>query len=92
MRGDDPETLAWLGHLDGTPPRARGRHASRPGALVAVGNTPTCAGTTDPTTGIGLGRREHPRMRGDDGYTDTGRALYNGTPPRARGKHSGPAV
>ena len=66
VRGDDQgilylDSIAW-----GTPPRARGRPTRARYRWSTSGNTPACAGTTYGGEPCGSGRKEHPRVRGDD--------------------------
>ena len=91
VRGDDIPNGRWPVSVPGTPPRARGRR--RPVTLHAghLGNTPACAGTTQPCSSSTTRTREHPRVRGDDRAITDERYFPFGTPPRARGRRMVPS-
>ena len=90
VRGDDLRQHPSARFALGTPPRARGRHPHRPDRRRGHRNTPACAGTTYDAANPLAGVEEHPRVRGDDLDTITGRHNRAGTPPRARGRRTHP--
>ena len=86
VRGDDTtESNPYAIHI-GTPPRARGRRRCARRCGTWRGNTPACAGTTPSGSQTAPGRREHPRVRGDDVRVIRFSGVPPGTPPRARGR------
>ena len=86
VRGEDTFSLSVGDAIQGTPPRARGRH-NRERLLEAVnGNTPACAGKTRTENAASHVAREHPRVRGEDFLRVETVPDSTGTPPRARGR------
>ncbi len=66
VRGDDDPDAKAPKWEAGGPPRARGRRAVCRRRQREQGRTPACAGTTTAATRWRRGRREDPRVRGDD--------------------------
>ena len=65
VRGDvAAATVCQRGH-EGSPPRARGRHAGRHMTPNGLGLTPACAGTSSAWVAVVPPSRAHPRVRGD---------------------------
>ncbi len=79
-------------HQTGTAPRARGRLPRTERLPVWVRNSPACAGTTPGSTGQSAGRREQPRVRGDDRRGRPAPDGHSGTAPRARGRPEAPST
>ncbi len=86
VRGDDHGGHRPVGGADGTAPRARGRPASAARSIEPDRNSPACAGTTPLPWSPPPGRREQPRVRGDDRQVLRGEPAAVGTAPRARGR------
>ena len=55
-------------------------------AHAVGGITPACAGKSKIQKPLVLGRRDHPRVRGEKTYWLSRWARFSGSPPRARGK------
>ena len=89
MRGKDlPATGRRLRGL-GSPPHARGRLQKRFSYEFRNGITPACAGKTSGPPTRSLRRRDHPRMRGEDGAMSCLGRTSRGSPPHARGRRRG---
>ena len=66
VRGDDADADPLAGAVQGSPPRARGRHRPRWPRRRVPGLTPACAGTTAAHRLLLWSWQAHPRVRGDD--------------------------
>ena len=88
LRGDHWTYLGILTGLIGSPPLARGPPVVAIGAVMIVGITPACAGTTRYRRSWNGGRRDHPRLRGDHSPRRSSSARLSGSPPLARGPQS----
>ena len=86
MRGEDADTCAQIEALPGSPPHARGRPGQAVRAGSRAGITPACAGKTACLPRPSAERRDHPRMRGEDGWALTKGLSTPGSPPHARGR------
>ena len=71
---------------EGSPPHARGRRRSGEKRWIAGRITPACAGKTLAASRLRRGRRDHPRMRGEDRGREWERWFDGGSPPHARGR------
>ena len=71
---------------NGTSPRARGKHQHVKVGLGPIRNIPACAGKTANHERFGKKDREHPRVRGENGFRRSTALPDGGTSPRARGK------
>ena len=70
----------------GSPPRVRGKVTSLIPALPLHGITPACAGKSIVEFGNSAVSRDHPRVCGEKVYYNGGFAVFQGSPPRVRGK------
>ena len=66
MRGEDLAKTLMYSTLRETPPHARGRLDKAKDWAGRCRNTPACAGKTDKSVFLLLGKWKHPRMRGED--------------------------
>ena len=89
MRGEDPKAAFTSDAPVGSPPHARGRLHLNSRRIVVQGITPACAGKTSSRASNAPPRRDHPRMRGEDGVPFEKYARYWGSPPHARGRLAG---
>ena len=87
VRGENFVTRKICSAKPGTSPRARGKPVFGDGVRKNAGNIPACAGKTPTPPPTGVGREEHPRVRGENLCSRTGACNGHGTSPRARGKH-----
>ena len=85
MRGDKFTVRLLPVKLTGSPPHARGQAVFEDFRSVPTRITPACAGIRWVPGWLPSARRDHPRVRGDKRETAAGRALPEGSPPRARG-------
>ena len=72
--------------VQGSPPRARGRHCGTEDRATHPGLTPACAGTSRPGHLRWAGAGAHPRVRGDVFSVVWAVPSGVGSPPRARGR------
>ena len=86
MRGEDSAQYTRRNRPAGSPPHARGRLAGLPRNIACTRITPACAGKTTSKQASTTFRRDHPRMRGEDGIEDLQAMLSKGSPPHARGR------
>ena len=87
--GDDNQRRPAEAPTMGLPPRVRGRPPDGQFRGVGRGMTPACAGTTRRWRPRPAGRRDYPRVCGDDPASlTTGSGLW-GLPPRVRGRPQG---
>ena len=84
--GEDYLSRVFCVHILGTPPRVRGRLGHLPVAHLYVRNTPVCAGKTICYKLTHHMFWEHPRVCGEDSHKAHQNQLYQGTPPRVRGR------
>ena len=85
VRGEQMFLPKYAITLRGPPPRARGAATTVRRRTRRSRTTPACAGSSGRATGRPRCRRDHPRVRGEQGRRDAhGRRLL-GPPPRARG-------
>ncbi len=85
VRGEQTVLLARAADVPGSPPRARGTEGSRVSLPNAPGITPACAGNSRRLRRWSRGRRDHPRVRGEQGGAAGDVREGDGSPPRARG-------
>ena len=88
MRGEDLHVAENDGGVRGSPPHARGRLGNTHSLRSCQRITPACAGKTTTHLAGATGRRDHPRMRGEDRERSTLSARCRGSPPHARGRPS----
>src|SRR5690606_16437506 len=86
VRGDDEPDDGAPKVICGLPPRARGRLLHESGERLDGRTTPACAGTTSSVSSVCSGCGDYPRVRGDDVRPATRPILWEGLPPRARGR------
>ncbi len=86
MRGEDLHVAENDGGVRGSPPHARGRLGNTHSLRSCQRITPACAGKTTTHLAGATGRRDHPRMRGEDRERSTLSARCRGSPPHARGR------
>ena len=88
MCGENLGVANRLAHRVGSPPRVRGKpaHSPRPAARRRI--TPACAGKTNRSKCIEHGRKDHPRVCGENNVELIDTGIMLGSPPRVRGKHS----
>ena len=72
----------------GSPPRVRGKPTSIKPITGGIGITPACAGKTMSTPYTLSGARDHPRVCGENIFSNDEGKLPEGSPPRVRGKQS----
>ena len=70
----------------GSPPRMRGKVAAAVPALFLRGITPACAGKSEKQVPFLPPYQDHPRVCGEKICCQLCAALYQGSPPRMRGK------
>ena len=92
MRGEDSCCQTRTGFFCGSPPHARGRPLGHGGGQHTGRITPACAGKTGTTPTLTRLPRDHPRMRGEDPFTDSSISFFTGSPPHARGRRRNDAV
>ena len=86
MRGEN--VLRVNGYMagQGSPPHARGKFVRWQLVPLPPGITPACAGKMATWCNGKKGRRDHPRMRGENGIWKAAWRTGRGSPPHARGK------
>ena len=72
----------------GSPPRVRGTAAYPSGSIPCCRITPACAGNSTPSLFRTTGRKDHPRVCGEQFPTVRIEASSGGSPPRVRGTAS----
>ena len=86
MRGEDGLGARLPGEAGGSPPHARGRPSSLMSTILVDRITPACAGKTLARARRAAGRKDHPRMRGEDVPPSSSSSRIQGSPPHARGR------
>ena len=86
MRGEDTVRSTPAIACHGSPPHARGRRLFGSVEVSYRGITPACAGKTPSGARPRSPATDHPRMRGEDDYSDQSKYLIEGSPPHARGR------
>src|SRR5690606_31090782 len=86
MRGDDLQGGVAGKEYAGSAPHARGRPNSGSAPPRRAWISPACAGTTLHLLQRQGGRRDQPRMRGDDMHRDGTPEVRHGSAPHARGR------
>ncbi len=85
MRGEQPRNHRPSGSTVGPSPRARGAAARRRQRASGRGTIPACAGSSSGAPATGAGRRDHPRVRGEQRSGPRNCGTSQGPSPRARG-------
>ena len=73
------------GSISGSPPRVRGTGFDGSNTLTVKGITPACAGNSRYAGGHDPGRKDHPRVCGEQKRSKVIFASTLGSPPRVRG-------
>jgi len=87
VRGDDRHAVPRRKPTPRSAPRARGRLAVNLQSEHPLRISPACAGTTASALSSRPAGRDQPRVRGDDYRFDGIGGKYDGSAPRARGRH-----
>ena len=86
--GENPSLSSAERQDSGSSPRVRGKRFTRPHYFFKSRLIPACAGKTlGPQRGL-IGGWAHPRVCGENGFTDSRGDLQAGSSPRVRGKHA----
>ena len=86
VRGENLDDWRQLVGIEGTSPRARGKHSPSMFSTSSSRNIPACAGKTVPSPLRRSCSSEHPRVRGENREVFEGEDFYSGTSPRTRVK------
>ena len=86
MRGENSAPRIDGIKVNGSSPHARGKLSIPPEILEVIGLIPACAGKTSVTFSTLRAVRAHPRMRGENGCSESTRQIGSGSSPHARGK------
>ena len=70
----------------------RGKPKYRLGYAILARITPACAGKTYSKGDLSVGKRDHPRVCGENTFLVRLKQRLQGSPPRVRGKHFGNGV
>ena len=84
--GEKANQRGFLGHVEGSPPRVRGKDITKHKSTGDVGITPACAGKRYKLFGRLSSGRDHPRVCGEKFSFLFLTLFYVGSPPRVRGK------
>ena len=85
--GENNFESSKLGHVNGSPPRMRGKPLKYLMIFKREGITPAYAGKTNSGAGQSLAGEDHPRVCGENRSALSGHWHGGGSPPRMRGKH-----
>ena len=86
MCGEKVSPQVLQGHIQGSPPRMRGKVTSGMLFLAFIGITPAYAGKRQMARKAGRTKPDHPRVCGEKPLPDPERIFQVGSPPRMRGK------
>ena len=84
--GEEPTGCYNCGSLPGSPPRMRGRAEAKEADRLAARITPAYAGKRACSSGVSVGKADHPRVCGEEGLLFRGIGGEGGSPPRMRGR------
>ena len=84
--GEKIPTVCQATHVQGSPPRGRGKDVRQVGAVCGRGITPAWAGKRCSSGRCCMRKRDHPRVGGEKGWGLGLKASWRGSPPRGRGK------
>ena len=84
LRGNNADGPGEFKPIQGSPPLAREQLSDSRVTFVPSGITPACAGTTMRTSSGTTPLRDHPRLRGNNGYNAFEQRGQLGSPPLAR--------
>ena len=87
-RGENGEAEIPEWRLDGSSPLTRGKRVERGANLIHIRLIPAHAGKTMRTRPAGLGRRAHPRSRGENRLDVLRHDQFAGSSPLTRGKRA----
>ena len=85
LRGEQKTTCSCARSVMGSPPLARGTVVARRNGRPDGGITPACAGNSFWCLVATAGRRDHPRLRGEQISINNVNDRCEGSPPLARG-------
>ena len=85
LRGEQFYAIDKRGHNVGSPPLARGTGGGTPNILHISGITPACAGNRCGQRICPQSARDHPRLRGEQTFSNIEQQSAEGSPPLARG-------
>ena len=86
MRGEDNTRQSREYPDTGSPPHARGRRLRAAHPRRREKDHPACAGKTPRRPSQASRMEDHPRMRGEDSFSQVGVHGVPGSPPHARGR------
>ena len=86
MCGEKVAMVTTAVSTPGSPPRMRGKDLLIEHCLFTEGITPAYAGKSTIGGTSGLANGDHPRVCGEKSLSDQLSLLYEGSPPRMRGK------
>jgi hypothetical protein len=89
VRGENGNLPASASEVNGTSPRAWGKHTVYLPTDKPRRNIPTCVGKTSPFYHAARDKPEHPHVRGENDIGIHPACSLLGTSPRAWGKHCG---
>ncbi len=89
VRGEQAAATRWPANVPGPSPRARGAATTVTVAMPNAGTIPACAGSSYSADRYSQSRRDHPRVRGEQGPVEGRSGLAQGPSPRARGADDG---
>ena len=75
---------------EGSPPRVRGKEVVLVDFICLRGITPACAGKSHSVTDANASSWDHPRVCGEKALQSSVNCTMEGSPPRMRGKATGP--
>ena len=86
--GEKGSSTFWSRNHSGSPPRMRGKEGGDLFAAVVDGITPACAGKSCRLRQLHGAYRDHPRVCGEKKKLSPNFTVYEGSPPRVRGKET----
>ena len=85
MRGEQTPNPRMTACGKGSPPLARGTVGTKYPVHIGRRITPACAGNSPPSEWQGKALGDHPRLRGEQVYSNLTNRSVSGSPPLARG-------
>ena len=86
MCGENYDLIHPSTSAKGSPPRVRGKHWDKAWHGLKERITPACAGKTFKEVGACAGKKDHPRVCGENYGLQGSPWCQEGSPPRVRGK------
>ena len=86
--GEEPTGCYNCGSLPGSPPRMRGRAEAKEADRLAARITPAYAGKRACSSGVSVGKADHPRVCGEESHCVLSLYVVLGSPPRMRGREA----